>query len=263
MKRFTFIAPDRRRAVGPRDRPAQPRRRHRHRRFAHVWRVGVEALEQGDEALPAALAHRALLPHAACAPGAPRARCSARAPQSRADRARRVTRGPGHRRRRTRAAAPDSRATSRRSPPWQSARSCAVTAVTAQTDSELRAVSCCRRRWCRRRSAQHSRRDAWPPSRPACSATAPSSRRLPQPSLRGARVPLVLDPVLAATSGGALLDGTGRAALAALLLPRATLLTPNIPEAARLLGAAPASSRRGDHRHRGGRCARSARRRCS
>jgi len=55
-------------------------------------------------------------------------------------------------------------------------------------------------------------------------------------------VPLVLDPVLAATSGGALLDTEGRAALAALLLPRATLLTPNIPEAAALLGAAPAAS---------------------
>ena len=55
-------------------------------------------------------------------------------------------------------------------------------------------------------------------------------------------VPLVLDPVLTATSGGTLLDDPGRAALAALLLPRATLLTPNIPEAALLLGAAPASS---------------------
>jgi hydroxymethylpyrimidine/phosphomethylpyrimidine kinase len=56
------------------------------------------------------------------------------------------------------------------------------------------------------------------------------------------RVPLVLDPVLAATSGGALLDAAGRAALTALLLPRATLLTPNIPEAAALLGSAPAST---------------------
>jgi hydroxymethylpyrimidine/phosphomethylpyrimidine kinase len=54
--------------------------------------------------------------------------------------------------------------------------------------------------------------------------------------------PLVLDPVLAATSGAALLDAAGRAALSALLLPRATLLTPNIPEAAVLLGVAPAAS---------------------
>jgi hydroxymethylpyrimidine/phosphomethylpyrimidine kinase len=56
------------------------------------------------------------------------------------------------------------------------------------------------------------------------------------------RSPLVLDPVLAATSGRMLLDEAGRAALLALLLPRATLLTPNIPEAAQLLGATPAAS---------------------
>jgi hydroxymethylpyrimidine/phosphomethylpyrimidine kinase len=57
-----------------------------------------------------------------------------------------------------------------------------------------------------------------------------------------ARAPLVLDPVLAATSGGALLETKGRTALAALLLPRATVLTPNIPEAAALLEAPPATS---------------------
>jgi hydroxymethylpyrimidine/phosphomethylpyrimidine kinase len=50
------------------------------------------------------------------------------------------------------------------------------------------------------------------------------------------RLPMVLDPVLAATSGGELLDAAGRAALTARLLPHTTLLTPNIPEAAALLG---------------------------
>jgi hydroxymethylpyrimidine/phosphomethylpyrimidine kinase len=55
------------------------------------------------------------------------------------------------------------------------------------------------------------------------------------------RVPLVLDPVLAASSGGELLDAAGREALLEMLLPRATVLTPNIPEAAMLLGAQPAS----------------------
>ena len=49
--------------------------------------------------------------------------------------------------------------------------------------------------------------------------------------------PLVLDPVLASSSGGELLDEAGRSALCAALLPRTTLLTPNIPEAAALLGA--------------------------
>jgi hydroxymethylpyrimidine/phosphomethylpyrimidine kinase len=55
-------------------------------------------------------------------------------------------------------------------------------------------------------------------------------------------LPLVVDPVLAATSGGALLDHAGRAALSARLLPRATLLTPNLEEAAQLLGTQPARS---------------------
>ena len=53
-------------------------------------------------------------------------------------------------------------------------------------------------------------------------------------------VPLVLDPVLAASSGAALLDSEGMEALRTRLLPLTTLVTPNIPEAARLLGAAPA-----------------------
>jgi hydroxymethylpyrimidine/phosphomethylpyrimidine kinase len=54
--------------------------------------------------------------------------------------------------------------------------------------------------------------------------------------------PLVLDPVLASSSGGELLDAAGRSALCAELLPRTTLLTPNIPEAAALLGTGSASN---------------------
>jgi hydroxymethylpyrimidine/phosphomethylpyrimidine kinase len=56
------------------------------------------------------------------------------------------------------------------------------------------------------------------------------------------QVPLVLDPVLAASSGALLLDAPGREALRVHLLPRATLLTPNIAEAATLLGTQPATS---------------------
>jgi hydroxymethylpyrimidine/phosphomethylpyrimidine kinase len=55
-------------------------------------------------------------------------------------------------------------------------------------------------------------------------------------------VPLVLDPVLASSSGATLLDTAGREALRARLLPRATLLTPNIPEAAQLLAEPPAGN---------------------
>lgn len=49
-------------------------------------------------------------------------------------------------------------------------------------------------------------------------------------------VPLVVDPVLASTSGTVLLDDAARAVLLDRLLPRAALLTPNRDEAAALAG---------------------------
>ena len=49
-------------------------------------------------------------------------------------------------------------------------------------------------------------------------------------------IPIVVDPVLVSTSGGVLLDAGGRAALTEALFPLATLVTPNVPEAAALLG---------------------------
>jgi hydroxymethylpyrimidine/phosphomethylpyrimidine kinase len=48
--------------------------------------------------------------------------------------------------------------------------------------------------------------------------------------------PVVLDPVMVAESGAVLLDDDARQALAELLLPRATVVTPNIPEARVLAG---------------------------
>ena len=49
-------------------------------------------------------------------------------------------------------------------------------------------------------------------------------------------IPLVLDPVMVAKGGAALLADSAAAALIKRLLPRARLLTPNIPEAEVLLG---------------------------
>ena len=49
-------------------------------------------------------------------------------------------------------------------------------------------------------------------------------------------VPLVLDPVMVATSGDALVDTTAAEAIKSRLLPRAALVTPNVPEAERLTG---------------------------
>jgi len=60
--------------------------------------------------------------------------------------------------------------------------------------------------------------------------------------LRGCGIPLVLDPVMVAKSGDALLPDSAVIALRRDLLPLADLLTPNLPEAARLLEAPPAQS---------------------
>lgn len=50
-------------------------------------------------------------------------------------------------------------------------------------------------------------------------------------------VPIVLDPVMVAESGAVLLDEQARTALIRRLLPRASLVTPNLPEAAALASA--------------------------
>lgn len=54
--------------------------------------------------------------------------------------------------------------------------------------------------------------------------------------LRGRDCPVVLDPVMVAKSGDTLLHDDAIASLIEALLPQADLLTPNLPEAARLLG---------------------------
>lgn len=51
-----------------------------------------------------------------------------------------------------------------------------------------------------------------------------------------AGVPAVIDPVMVAKGGGRLLDDDTTGSLVSLLLPRATLLTPNLPEAEVLTG---------------------------
>jgi hydroxymethylpyrimidine/phosphomethylpyrimidine kinase len=51
--------------------------------------------------------------------------------------------------------------------------------------------------------------------------------------------PVVLDPVMVAESGARLLDEDAQEALTALLLPRAAVVTPNVPEARALAAAGP------------------------
>ena len=55
---------------------------------------------------------------------------------------------------------------------------------------------------------------------------------------KGQGIPLVLDPVMVAKGGHKLLDDEAHALLKTRLIPRATLLTPNIPEAETLAGMA-------------------------
>ena len=56
-------------------------------------------------------------------------------------------------------------------------------------------------------------------------------------------IPVVLDPVMIAKGGASLLDPDAVEALKSELLPLATLITPNLPEAAALLGDREASDR--------------------
>lgn len=59
---------------------------------------------------------------------------------------------------------------------------------------------------------------------------------------RAAAIPVVVDPVMIAKGGASLLDPSGVDSLITQLIPQATLLTPNLPEAAFLLGCAPAQT---------------------
>ena len=54
---------------------------------------------------------------------------------------------------------------------------------------------------------------------------------------RAPGVPVVVDPVMVATSGDVLLERDAIEIVRDRLIPRATLITPNLPEAAELLGA--------------------------
>ncbi len=54
-------------------------------------------------------------------------------------------------------------------------------------------------------------------------------------------IPVVVDPVMVAESGAQLLDPDAQDALVAEILPRATILTPNVPEARALARHAPAA----------------------
>ncbi len=117
---------------------------------------------------------------------------------------------------------------------------CAVTAVTAQTDARVTAIHVVPAQVVSAQiGAAFSGRSVGA-IKIGMLGTAATVHAVAQALPPRSVVPLVLDPVLAASSGAALLDDPGHAALRSELLPRTSLLTPNIPEAAQLLGEAPA-----------------------
>jgi hydroxymethylpyrimidine/phosphomethylpyrimidine kinase len=119
---------------------------------------------------------------------------------------------------------------------------CAVTAVTAQTDGELRAVHPIPPELVRAQIAAALATSTIGAIKIGMLATGPVALAVAVSLPPRQEVPVVLDPVLLSSSGGVLLDAGGRRVLIEQLLPRATLVTPNIAEAAALLGAAPAAS---------------------
>jgi hydroxymethylpyrimidine/phosphomethylpyrimidine kinase len=62
----------------------------------------------------------------------------------------------------------------------------------------------------------------------------------------GAEVPVVLDPVMVSESGAALLEPEAHRELVSALLPRATVITPNLPEARALLAGQRGEPTEGD-----------------
>jgi hydroxymethylpyrimidine/phosphomethylpyrimidine kinase len=58
--------------------------------------------------------------------------------------------------------------------------------------------------------------------------------------------PVVVDPVMVSESGASLLDADARHALVQEILPRASVLTPNLPEARALVGREPAAQEEED-----------------
>jgi hydroxymethylpyrimidine/phosphomethylpyrimidine kinase len=116
---------------------------------------------------------------------------------------------------------------------------CVVTAVTAQTDTRVLAVHVVPAQVVEdqvRAAFEAGPVDAIKIGMLGGRATVEAiARHLPSQN----RIPIVLDPVLASSSGQPLMDVSGAAALRELLFPLITLVTPNLPEAARLLDEEP------------------------
>lgn len=120
---------------------------------------------------------------------------------------------------------------------------CAITAVTAQTHGELASVHHVPPEIVRAQISAALESAAVGAIKIGMLGSAATVGAVAESLPRGSTIPVVLDPVLLSSSGGVLLDEEGLAQMRARLLPLASVLTPNIPEAASLCGMPPATSR--------------------
>lgn len=112
---------------------------------------------------------------------------------------------------------------------------CAVTAITVQTNLQVGNVHCLPPRLIREQIAAALETGGIGAIKIGMLGTRATIRAVAESLPVGERIPIVLDPVLASSSGRSLLEEAGMSVLRKLLLPRVTLITPNLPEAAALL----------------------------
>jgi hydroxymethylpyrimidine/phosphomethylpyrimidine kinase len=112
---------------------------------------------------------------------------------------------------------------------------CAITAITAQNTREVTAIHALPRAMLRAQLDAVFTDFHLGAIKIGMLANAGLTREVATVLARHPRIPVVLDPVLIATTGAQLATGDLAPALRKHLLARADLLTPNIPEAERLL----------------------------
>jgi hydroxymethylpyrimidine/phosphomethylpyrimidine kinase len=119
---------------------------------------------------------------------------------------------------------------------------CVITAVTAQSDSRVTAVHNIPSEVIRAQVAAAFETRQVDAIKIGMLGTRATVEAVAGSLPRSVSIPIVLDPVLVSSSGGALLDAGGRDSMRTYLFPRAALVTPNVPEVADLLDADIATS---------------------
>jgi len=113
---------------------------------------------------------------------------------------------------------------------------CAITAVTAQNSRAVDAVQVLSTRLVRAQIEAVIGDFPVASIKTGMLATATIVRLVARQAATLAHLPWVVDPVMIASSGAALLQPAAQRCIRDLLLPRACVLTPNVPEAEALLG---------------------------